>query len=98
MLVEGLDDPQGFEGVSSETTDFEAHHLVDVVALDIPDKVHNLRPFFYALGSADLVAKHRLNTPTNAPAIVGQFVYLPLVFLLIRAHSSQNHDLIHNGY
>ena len=96
MLVETLNDTQGFEGVSSETTDFEAHHLVDVVALDIPDKVHNLRPFFYALGSADLVAEHRLHTPSNAPAIVSQFVHLSLALLFVRAHSSQNHDLIHN--
>ena len=74
VLVEALDDLQGFEGVTTKTADFKADHLVDVVGFHKVDKVHNLGPLLHPFRPADLVTEHRLHAPSNAAAIVGQFI------------------------
>ena len=95
VLVEALNDFEGFEGITTETANFEADHFVDGVRFHISNHVHDFGPFFNALGTTDLIAENRLHTPAYFATVVRQFVNLPLVFLFVRAHTSQNDYTLH---
>ena len=95
MLIQALNDLQRLQGIAPQTTNFKADYTADFVLLDILDEVLYFAALLNGFSTANLVAEGSLNAPTDTAAIFRQFVYLPLILLLVSAHPCQNHNLVH---
>ena len=95
ILVEVVDDFEGFERVSPEAADFEAYDPVQAMLLDI---LHQCRDFL-SVGefgrSADLVGEYLHYFPVHSLAVVREFHHLPFVVLPLCRDPCQNCYLFH---